>query len=162
MSPDFKQKILAKLLEKLESEMQVMISAALIAREAATHEESKAEDKYDTRGLEASYLAGAQAKRASELQRIIHSLQELEIEKFKKSTPITTTALVEVVSNSKKTLYFVVPKGGGIQLEVEEKSIQILTPDSRLGKELMGKVSGDSFDLRIAEKINEYEITNIY
>ena len=84
MTPDFKQKILAKLREKLEAEMQVMISAALIAREDATHEESKAEDKYDTRGLEASYLAGAQAKRAAELQRIIHSLQNLEIENLKK------------------------------------------------------------------------------
>ncbi len=161
MSSQLKQSILKKLLESLENEMQVMVSAALIAREAATHEESKAEDKYDTRGLEASYLAGAQAKRAAELQRVLHSLETLEIKSFHKKSPIDLTALVEVEINSKKTSFFIVPKGGGIQLQVEAKNIQIITPDSRLGKELMGKIAGDIFELDIANKTNEYEIKSI-
>jgi len=161
MSPEFKQSILRKLLENLENEMQVMISAALVAREAATHEESKAEDKYDTRGLEASYLAGAQAKRAAELQRVLHSLESLEIKKFQKKSPIDLTALVEVLINSKATSFFIVPKGGGIQLQVADKNVQIITPDSRLGKELMGKTAGDVFELEVANKTNEYEIKSI-
>lgn len=161
MSTQLKQSILSKLLESIENEMQVMISAALVAREAATHEESKAEDKYDTRGLEASYLAGAQAKRAAELQRILHSLENLELKKFSPKSPIDLTALIELEINAKKSTFFLVPKGGGIQLQVEEKNIQIITPDSRLGKELLGKVRGDAFELEVANKTNEYEIKSI-
>ena len=162
MDAAFKKKIIAKMLENLEAEMNVMITAALVAREAATHEESKAEDKYDTRGLEASYLAGAQAKRAAELQRLIHTYQALEVKDFQKNTPIATTAVVEVEVRSKKTFLFLVPKGGGMNVSVDGKSIQIVTPDSRLGGELIGKKVGDYFELQIANGTSEYEVLDVF
>jgi hypothetical protein len=107
-----KQKIVFKIIEKLESELAVMSKAALEAREAATHEESVAEDKYDTRGLEASYLAGAQARRVAELQWIIHSYQNLELLDFNSSPTVGMTALVEVVSGNEKKLFFSLPRVG--------------------------------------------------
>lgn len=157
------------MLETFEAEMKVMQDAALVAREAATHEESKAEDKYDTRGLEASYLAGAQAKRAAELQMLIHSYESLEIPEFPKTAAIVSLALVELIvklvveleSNSKKKMLFIVPKGGGTTFEVEAKSIQVLTPDSRLGSELMGHRMGDVFEIEIAGRVSEYKILDI-
>ena len=60
-----KQAIIDRLVEKLQSEAEALVRAAQAAHEAATHEESRAEDHHDTRGLEASYLAGAQAQRAA-------------------------------------------------------------------------------------------------
>ncbi|MEZ4814332.1 MAG: transcription elongation factor GreAB [Bdellovibrionota bacterium] len=162
MSLNLKKQLLSKMLENFEAEMNVMAKAAAEAREAATHEESIAEDKYDTRGLEASYLAGAQAKRAAELQLIIHSLQSLELNTFDKDSPISMTALAEVSSNLKSSLYFIAPKGGGMNLNIDNKCIQVITPDSRLGKELMGKHAGDTFELKIAERLNDYEILKVY
>lgn len=162
MSINLKKKLLSKMLENFEAEMNVMAKAAAEAREAATHEESIAEDKYDTRGLEASYLAGAQAKRATELQIIIHSLQSLEIYKFDKDSPIAMTALTEVSTNLKSSLYFIAPKGGGMNLNVENQNVQVITPDSRLGKELIGKHAGDTFELKISDRLNEYEILKVF
>lgn len=154
----FKKKILQAIIEKLEAEMLVMEKAAAVAREAATHEESVAEDKYDTRGLEASYLAGAQARRAAELAMVIHAFKSLELGIFKKADPIGQTSLVELEAESKKNLFFVAPNGGGISVEVEGKKVQVLTPSSRLGSGLVGKKLGDVVELQNGDRLNEYEI----
>jgi transcription elongation GreA/GreB family factor len=154
----FKKKIIVAVLEKLEAEMRTMETAAAVAREAATHEESVAEDKYDTRGLEASYLAGAQAKRAAELAMVIAAFKELEVQSYKKSDSIAQTSLVELESDDKKTLFFIAPNGGGISVEVDGKRVQVLTPNSRLGSELMGKSIGDFIELKSGDRLSEYEI----
>ena len=49
--------------KQLTEDFEILKAAALATYEDATHEESKPENEYDTRGLEASYLAGAQGKR---------------------------------------------------------------------------------------------------
>lgn len=154
----FKKKILQAVIEKLEAEMLVMENAAAVAREAATHEESIAEDKYDTRGLEASYLAGAQARRAAELAMVIHAFKNLELGVFKKSDPVGQSSLVELETESKKSLFFVAPNGGGISVEVEGKKVQVLTPSSRLGAGIYGKKIGDVVEIQSGNNLSEYEI----
>ena len=56
------------LLGKLEVDLDVLQRAAQTAYEAATHEENVAENKYDTLGLEASYLATGQARRVEAIR----------------------------------------------------------------------------------------------
>ncbi len=62
--------------------MIILKEAALATYEAATHEESKPENEYDTRGLEASYLAGAQAKRTAEIEELLIILKHLDVKKI--------------------------------------------------------------------------------
>jgi hypothetical protein len=66
-----KTQIVAAIRAELERELAVIAKAAEDAQRAATHEESKPENEYDTRGLERSYLARGQAQRAAEIQRSI-------------------------------------------------------------------------------------------
>ena len=63
-----KAKLVETILKSLEKDLEVLREAEKSTREAATHEESKPENEYDTRGLEASYLAGAQSKRIIETE----------------------------------------------------------------------------------------------
>jgi hypothetical protein len=49
-----KKVLIQKIIAKLTSELAVYFRAAQASRAEATHEQSKAESKYDTRGLEAS------------------------------------------------------------------------------------------------------------
>ena len=51
------------IIDKLRIDLDVAERAAQTAYETATHEENVAENKYDTLGLEASYLATGQARR---------------------------------------------------------------------------------------------------
>lgn len=148
-------------MERLKVDSELLTHAAIEARDAAIHEESKAEDKYDTRGLEASYLAGAQAKRAAELQQLIQFYKFLQIQDFSDDAPIAATALVEMEFSKKKSLFFMVPKGGGDAIEVDGKTVQIITPVSRLGAELLGRTAGDEFEVETAGQVREYKILSV-
>ena len=60
-----KPHLLALIVATLAHDLDVLTRAAQTAYEAATAEENIAENKYDTLGLEASYLATGQARRCS-------------------------------------------------------------------------------------------------
>jgi transcription elongation GreA/GreB family factor len=155
-----KKKLIAQILSELERERSTLTQAALIAREAATHEESIAEDKYDTRGLEASYLAGAQAKRAMELERMIFEVGHLPLSENTES--ITAGSLVKILINEEKeNRVFVVPFAAGLQLKEGRESIQVVTPNSPLGKELIGRSQGEDFDLLLGKQKQSVEILEV-
>lgn len=60
-----------QVLQRLADDLQRVEQAARFAHETATHEENIAENKYDTLGLEASYLATGQARRAEALRQAL-------------------------------------------------------------------------------------------
>ena len=53
---------------QLRAELALQTSAALLARDEAISEESRAENKYDTHSQEAAYLAEGQARHAAEIE----------------------------------------------------------------------------------------------
>ena len=59
-----KRELVNQIIQQLTGEVEVLFKAARAAHAEATHEQSKAEDKYDTRGLEASYLARGQSRQS--------------------------------------------------------------------------------------------------
>ena len=63
-----KSAVLTAILSRLEVELEALTQGARASYAAATDPDSKAENKYDTRTLEASYIARGQAKRVTELQ----------------------------------------------------------------------------------------------
>ncbi len=153
-----KAEILAELIQNLNDELTVIEQASRAAREAATHEESKPEDQYDTRGLEASYLAGAQAQRAAEIQgniRTLHSLGALKPSEGKAAIGAIITLAMEETNST----YILLPVGGGVRLS---NSITVVTPASQLGKELTGRKVGDTFILQLRGQEKEYELLNIF
>lgn len=158
-----KSKIVDILISELEARLDLLIRAAQEARSAATGDESKAENKYDTRGLEASYLAGAQAKRSEELTLEIYNLKRYKLREFTLSTPISLTALVTtLVDGSEKRHFLILPYAGGTKLKIDADEIFVITPESIVGKLLMGKTVGDSFELKSKEnKSAEYEILSV-
>lgn len=157
-----KREILQLVCSQIESDLGVLTRSAIEAREAAIHTESKAEDQYDTRGLEASYLAGAQSKRAMELEETLQMFRNLDLISFSESTPIAATALVELQSDDKKSFCFLMPKGGGLTVKYEGKSIQIVTPQSPLGESLLGQKVGAEFEVRIQNKLKDFLVTKVW
>ena len=140
-----KQELLDLITKKLLEEFQTLDAASKAAKEAATHEESKPEDQYDTRGLEASYLAGAQAQRAQEISRGLGILKQFPLKDFSAQTPIQSGALLELLNAGRKSWYFLLPAAAGTSLEWKGKSITVLSPVSKLGEELMGRRQGEEF-----------------
>src|SRR5215831_10735728 len=134
-----KRAVLKKIVAKLVGELEVYFRAAEYARAEATHEQNKAEHKYDTRGLEASYLARGQSRQAAELETAIAEFEKLTSKKFENGDAIGIGALVELDLSGEKNVYFLGPRAGGTEIEHDKKEILVITPQSPLGEQLTGK-----------------------
>ena len=62
-------------------------------REEATDEQSKAENKYDTRGLEASYLARGQSRQARETEAALEQFAALARQPAPARDPLPPSSL---------------------------------------------------------------------
>jgi len=146
----------------LGAELAVMRKAAHDARHAATHEESKPENDKDTRGLELAYLAGAQAERARELERIEALLDRMVIRDFAEGAPIALSALVELEHDGASQLYFIAPHGGGLRPVVGGREVIVITPQSPIGRELLGKTAGDEIVVTTGARAKTYAIAGAW
>jgi transcription elongation GreA/GreB family factor len=154
-----KKEIVLQLIEKLESEVSVLESAAHAALEAATSTESKAENQYDTRSTEASYLAGAQAHRVQELKRQIHSFKQLEVKAHSNTRGIDVGDLVELDQGGRKSWVLLAAQGGGLQGQVVGQKLLVITPITPLGEALMGQKVGDEVEVEAHDgSIKEYHV----
>lgn len=157
-SPIRKREIVEAVRSAMKAELEGILKSAKAAHEAATHEESKAEDPHDTRGLEASYLAGAQLARAENFRRVIAALQFADVREFAPDEAIAVGALIELESSGKRAKYFLVNEGGGISVT---GGVQVVNAKSPLGQELIGKCAGDSVEIISAGATREYEILSV-
>jgi len=156
-----KQKFIDLIRNQLEADLSVLKSAALATYDAATNEESKPENQYDTRALEASYLAGAQAKRVADIEELIYIYKNVQIKNFKPTEAIAVTALLELKTAGKNIFVFVMPKGGGQSLQIQGMTVQIVTPNSPLGEALLGLFVGDVAQIENGDKVRDYEILSL-
>ena len=157
-----KQKILLKITAELQRQLETMKLAAFNAKAEATSEESKAENKYDTRGLEASYLAGAQAQRAGELKLNLERIKELKPRDYDSKTAINLGACVCLLINGNKCeVYYMLPSEGGVEVEVSGVKVVSLSPHSPLGREVFNQHLGHCFELNRRSKLVEFEIIEL-
>jgi hypothetical protein len=156
-----KKKLVEKILDKLADEMELYYKAAKASHEEATHEQNKAENKYDTRGLEAAYLAGGQAKQAAETELTIKEFRKLVLKPFGAKDPIDLSAVVELQSPAETNFYFIASRGGGIEVQVGKKQIFVITPKSPLGQQLMGKTAGEKLSIKLGPATEKYLIAAV-
>jgi hypothetical protein len=156
-----KKTIVAAIITEIEKELAVAISAAKSAHEDATNEESKPENQYDTRALEASYVARGQAKRVAELREALFEYKGLIIREFSSKQAISSTALIEVESAGKRSILFYMSKGGGFSISVNGVKIQVVTPSTPLGEALLQMHEGDSILVELGSAEREYEILKV-
>jgi len=156
-----KTKLLEKILAQLAAELELYYKAARASHEEATDEQNKAENKYDTRGLEAAYLAGGQARQAAETELTIKELRKLATRNYGPQEPIDLSAIVELRNSDETSYYFIAPRGGGIEVTLGKKAIFVLTPQSPLGQELMGRRAGERFSFKIGPITEHYLIAEV-
>jgi transcription elongation GreA/GreB family factor len=153
--------LVSALLEKLRQEHEAARAAAAAAREGATHEEAKPENEYDTRGLEQSYLAGAQAARAEAVLTAITELENFRPEAFGEDTPIGLGAWLRVDDGERARCYFLCAHGGGTKLELAGETHVVLAPGSPLCRKLRGRRVGDVVEHVVRGEAMELEIIEV-
>lgn len=156
-----KAAVINAIVAKLGEELAIYLKAAQASREEATHESSKAENKYDTRGLEASYLARGQSRQISELEAAVSEFQNLRARIFREGEPIDVGALVELEQGKERTFYFIGPRAGGTEVDFQKHEILVITPQSPLGAQLVGKKQGDLLKLTLPGSQNKYKVVSV-
>lgn len=157
-----KEKILNELIQRLKTELTELESAAKANKDFATDQEFKAESKYDTRALEASYLASAEAKRVEDLKLDIQMLEEVDLKISANNPEIVIGSLVELLHHEQSKLYFIIPTAGGSLVSVNDKAVLVVSVFSPLGSEMLGLKVGDDFEVETPKETRSYHIQAIH
>ncbi|MHA6492091.1 GreA/GreB family elongation factor [Pseudomonas borbori] len=157
-----KSRLQQLVLEKLHADLAQAERAALTAYEAATHEENIAENKYDTLGLEASYLAAGQARRVEEIQQALAAWQQLVLRPFDEQRGIQLTSLVWLAdARGGEQCLFLGPDGAGLKLQQDDQDIMVISPRAPLGQRLLGCNAGDEVQVQIGSSQQSYEVLRV-
>ena len=156
-----KRVVIQKIMETLQVELETYTRAAKTSHAEATAEENRAENKYDTRGLEASYLAAGQANKVVELEESIAAFNELLGRKFAKDEGIDVGALVELEQNGERAHYFIGPSAGGTEVEIGMTEVLVITTESPLGSQLQGGAQGKKMEIDLAGRKQAIEILSV-
>lgn len=157
-----KEQIRLAILAQLRADLDNAVRAANAAHDAATNEESKAENKYDTRGLEASYLAAGQSRRVQEIEQAITDYEQLPIVDFNDDSSIRLSALVTLEDlDENQRFLFIGPHSGGLKVVIGSSECTVVTPKAPLGQALMGRLVGDEVTINTTGNGCSYEIIAI-
>ena len=86
----------------------------------------------------------------------------MEIREFGNGEPIDVGAVVELAVGKEKNVYFIGPRAGGTEVIFEKKEVLVITPESPLGAQLMGKKKGEKHRLEIAGQKQEILLTEVW
>lgn len=107
----------------------------------ATSDQARAESKYDTRGLEESYLANGLAKAVSEYEVALADLDSCRT--LKPKAQVGVGALIRCEGEAEMVSFLLSRSGGGIEAAVAGEEITVITPESPLAQKLMGLTEGE-------------------
>lgn len=135
--------LLEQVIKQLEVDLTNLTNAAAETHSVSTSDENKQEGKYDTRSIEASYLADAQAGQAKSLKKDIYKLRSLTMTDDPDTAILGSIVILATESNEEDPQFFLLPAGGGITLDYEDEPLIVITPESPIGKEIIGKAIAD-------------------
>lgn len=153
-----------QVLERLAEDLLQAEQAARVAHETATHEENIAENKYDTLGLEAAYLATGQARRAEAIRQAIAHWRQFRPSPYDASKGIQLGALVCLVDaddQQQQQLLFLRPSGGSMKLLSGAQLVQVISSEAPLGKAMLGKCEGDEVSIQRAPSRQQFEVLRV-
>ncbi|MCV4283817.1 GreA/GreB family elongation factor [Pseudomonas capsici] len=155
-----KADVLQQIIDRLKIDLDIALRAAQTAYETATHEENIAENKYDTLGLEASYLAAGQARRVEEIRQSLALYQSWVLKPFDETRGIQTGDLVTLEAlNGQRQYLFIGPDAAGLKVNSDNLPITVITARAPLGQSLLGKFEGDSVEITINGNRQSFEVT---
>lgn len=143
-----KPRLLTQIVATLEHDLDVLTRAAQTAYEAATAEENIAENKYDTLGLEASYLATGQARRSAEIRKALLTYQQLLLRDYDPARGVQISNLVTLEDeDGGQRRLFLGPEAAGLKIGEGDGLVTVITPRSPLGQQLVGRKVDDEVSL---------------
>ncbi|MCW2270371.1 MULTISPECIES: GreA/GreB family elongation factor [Pseudomonas] len=157
-----KAELLTRIIETLSLDLDVVQRAAQTAYETATAEENIAENKYDTLGLEASYLATGQARRMEEIRQARAAYLQLVLRDYDSSCGIQVSNLVTLeADNGSCQRLFLGPEAAGMKIGQGAEVVTVITPRSPLGQGLIGKGVDEEVSLVLGGRQQHFWVVGV-
>ena len=135
-----KTSLINAIIEQLQTQLKTAEAALKMAADTATHKETVAENKYDTFGLEASYLAHGQQQRVAETLLAIQRFEALQSRCKETHQEVGIASIVQLENDDNETLYFFIAEdAGGLKIHWQEKTIMVISAHAPLCKQMLGK-----------------------
>ncbi|MDX8398136.1 MAG: GreA/GreB family elongation factor [Mariprofundaceae bacterium] len=157
--PMNKATVLSLIIKQLQTDLAISEQAVSIARDTATHTDCSGSSRYETMGLEASYLAQGQGIRLLEVERSLAYFKQLVLPEYSHS--IGLSSLIQLRAEQGETLLWLAADAGGLKVQYHESTVTVITPKSPLGHALLRKNIGEFIEIKIAGKAHDYEIKAI-
>ena len=120
-----KNLLILQIIADLNSAIQTALAAADDARATATNKENVAENRYDTLGLEAAYLAHGQSERVMQLNAALEAFQNLKIAPDIHSIVMIGSLVTLLDDSNAQRDVFVGPSAGGRVINFEANRSQL-------------------------------------
>ncbi len=156
-----KEAVIEALVASLERQIEGARTLITHAQQSATHEEARAEDKYDTRGLEMSYVAAGASDRIEELRKVLSQYHFWQ-PPVADPEAIRPGALVALAADDDQMTVFVAPFGSGERLEAAGESVHVVTLKAPLGRALLGRAVDDEVSVGVGARQREWEIVEVW
>lgn len=151
-----------QVLKQLAEDLQQAEQAVRAAHETATHEENVAENKYDTLGLEAAYLATGQARRAEAIRQAMVDWRRFRPRPYDAIKGIELGSLVCLIdADDKQQQLFLGPNGGSMQLVSGAQLVQVISSEAPLARAMLGKCEGDEVSMQAAPMRQQFEVLRV-
>ena len=152
-----------QVLERLAEDLLQAEQAVQTAHQTATHQENIAENKYDTLGLEAAYLATGQARRAEAIRQAMANWRQFRPRPYDASKGIQLGALVCLVDfDDKQQQLFLGPDGGSMKLVSGSQLVQVISSGSPLGRAMLGKCEGEEVSIQDTPIRQQFDVLRVH
>lgn len=157
--PIDKAAVVAAFVAHLRGEVEALVHATGLARAAATDEHARPENKYDTRAVEASYLAAGQGARLAELRTLLSWFQVLDPENVHERVGLGS--LVELEDEEGARSWVLVAPSAVHPVAVGALRVQGISPRAALGGALVDLETGDFAEVVAPSGTREVEVVRV-
>jgi len=157
-----KHALIAQLVARVRETLRVAEIARDAAEEEARDGATPAEKREDARtALEFQSLAKGQSQRVVRARAELSTLDAFSPPERREADPVALGAIVEVEHDQGGLTLFLAPVGAGEELTGPggDGFLSVVTPASPIGRAVLGKRTGDTFETRIGGEIREWTIT---
>ena len=156
-----KKIIIKSLIDAVIKELDSIKLAAQTTKDHRQSDDLRSEGKYDTRSIEAGYLAVGQMQRLEELKLELQMLEEIPCRDFPPTDQIGIGALVEIEFNNQSRHYFISPTAGGTMLRIGDETVLVISVFSPIGNQVIDLKKCDTFELQTPKELRTYLIRNV-
>ena len=93
--------------------------------------------------------------------RAAQQYEILPVRAFLETAKVDMGAIVELERKGERTFYFIGPGAGGTEIECEGNLVLVITPQSPMGQQLVGRKKGERLQIKVGRTSESYEVAAV-